>query len=96
MAFKAHAATVLLEVDPEVAWKTILRAFVKANGSRTKAAFLLGCSRSTFYRWVERLGAEEKLRTVEKILKRDGLHHGRLGGAGWHSKRRASGTSDPF
>lgn len=101
MAFRPHEIPVLIasknEADKEEAWKRILRAFVDAHGSRTRAASLLGCSRGTLAIWIAKLGIAQKLLTVEEILKRQGLHHGRRGGAGWHRNRRAQGeTSEPF
>jgi DNA invertase Pin-like site-specific DNA recombinase len=96
VSFRAHEIPVLMEQgDIEGAWAKVLKAFVAANGSRTKTASILGCSRATLAVWCKKLGIEQRLRTVEEILKKEGVHHGRRGGAGWHRNRRRE-TSDPF
>jgi hypothetical protein len=95
MAFRHHALASLIVVDPAKAKRRIKEAFVEARGSREVAASLLGCKRATLLAWIRKLATknaegmtlDEELEGIEKIAKRDGWHHGRLGGAAWHRNR---------
>ncbi len=100
MAFRHHALAALIVVDPEKAKRAIKKAFVDALGSRETAASLLGCKRATLLAWIKKLGTknpegltlDEELQGIERIAKRDGWHHGRLGGAAWHKKPESKGS----
>lgn len=89
MAYRRHDLAALIVVAPELAVKRVREAFVEGRASREAAALLLGCKRATLLAWVRRLGMQDELEQIEKIAKRDGWHHGRLGGAGCHSKKKA-------
>lgn len=75
MAYRPHALPVLIVSDPSEARQMILRAFVQANGCRARAASALGCSRSTLFQWIKKLGMGKTLEDAEKILRREGWHH---------------------
>jgi len=45
---------------------------------------LIGFWHQTFTRWAKLLKVKEKLEKLEKKSKKEGWHHGRNGGAGYH------------
>ncbi len=87
MAYRRHPMAALIVLAPEAAQKRIREMFIEGRACRESAALLLGCKRATFLAWVRKLGMESELLQIEQIAKRDGWHHGRLGGAGCHSKK---------
>jgi hypothetical protein len=93
MAFVRHRLAALIEVDPQAARKEIVAAFWKARACRADAASLLGCRRSTFMSWVERLGIAAELDQIEAQSKFEEWHHGKVGGAGCHKSKRSSKSS---
>lgn len=74
----------LIEVDPKAAAEEILRAFEKAKCHVGDSAELLGCQRQTFARWVKLLKLDKDLKRLAKRAEKEGWHHGRKGGAGFH------------
>ncbi len=93
MPYRPHALAVLIVTSPKTARERLLSAFCEANANRSKAASLLGCSRQTFAAWAKKLGVD--LDAAESVAKRDGWHHGRNGGAGWHRNKRAETSERP-
>lgn len=91
MAYRPHEMSVLVAHSPKVARERLLSAFCQANANRTRAASLLGCSRQTFGAWAKKLGVD--LDAAESVAKRDGWHHGRIGGANWHRNKRSTESS---
>lgn len=83
MAYRHHALSALLVVDPDEARRRMKKAFVDARASRTVAASLLGCGRVTFLRWAKQLGLNEWMREVEDLAKEKGWHHA-TGGLALH------------
>ncbi len=90
MAYVRHRLAALIEVDPAKAREEIANAFINARASRADAASLLSCRRSTFMQWVAKLKMGDELDEIERKAKTLGWHHGRLGGAGCHKKRKSS------
>jgi len=88
MSGRPHPIHYLIGDDPAAARRQLLAEFVKANASMVVVASQMGCSRSTLYQWVRKLGMLRELREAERIARRDGWHHGRLGK--WFLKQRAS------
>lgn len=87
--FVRHKIRALIDVDPAAARKVILDAYVKARCHIGDAAELLGCRRHAFTRWAVVLGMEDSLLEVAERAKREGWHHGRVGGGGLHRDPQA-------
>lgn len=81
MGYARKLITALIEVeDRERATGMILEAFRRAKCLRSEAARILGCDRETLAIWVRRLALEAQLTKLEAQAKRQGWHHGRVGG----------------
>lgn len=92
-----HRMTALMALDPDAARKQLLSAFVKANCHYRNAAAIVGCGVHSFARWASQLGIRDRLRALEEQAEREGWHHGKKGGAGYHKDpaeraRKASET----
>lgn len=79
-----HKMRSMIEIEPEAARKEMIDAFVKAKCHYQDASDIIGCKPHTFTRWARLLGIKEKLEKLEAKAEKEGWHHGRKGGAGFH------------
>lgn len=84
MPYVKHILRSLIEVDPKKAKVKIFGAFTKAQCHYGETAKILGCEAHSVSRWAEKLGIREILRKIEARALREGWHHGRKGGGGYH------------
>lgn len=75
----------LIEVSPEEARKVLIKAFAEARCHGGDTATALGCKYPTLTRWVTLLGMKDVMRDLEQKAKQEGWHHGRKGGAAYHT-----------
>lgn len=97
MPYVNHKMRALIELKPNEAKETILDAFTKAKCHYQETAKILGCEMHSVTRWADLLGIRDKLRRIEERARKEGWHHGREGGAGYHKDpedraRKASRT----
>ena len=75
-----HPIAALIIVDPKAAKLRILDHLRRAKMHRGDAAIAIGCAHSTFLSWVRKLDLEDEIGRLERKAKREGWHHGRIGG----------------
>ena len=80
----SHRMKALIEIDPAKARAEITDAFTKARCHYQDAAALLGATAQTYRRWARLLGVKGKLEALDEKARKQGWHHGRTGGAGFH------------
>jgi len=80
-----HKMRSLIEINPETAKREMLKAFRDASCHYQDAAERIGCKAHTFTRWARLLGIKEALEALEEKAEKEGWHHGRKGGAGFHA-----------
>lgn len=79
-----HRMMSIIEIDPDSARKEIVAAFVKAQCHYKETAEILGCKSHTVTRWARALGIKDELAKIEARAEKEGWHHGKKGGAGYH------------
>lgn len=89
MPYVNHKMRALIELSPGEAKEMIISAFKKAKCHYAVAAKILGCKQHSVTRWARILGIHEKLEQIEARAEREGWHHGRKGGAGFHKDPEA-------
>jgi hypothetical protein len=70
----------LVICDPDRARREIIRAFRDSGANRQDTAAALGVGRNALTKYVATLGITEELNELEDTAKRNGWHHGRVGG----------------
>jgi Homeodomain-like domain len=70
--FRQLDMTSLIIVDPKLAEKKILAAYVASGASLRKAAKYLDCTERTLHRWVDKLKIRDELAKLTKKAQRDG------------------------
>jgi hypothetical protein len=80
MPYRKPTLSPIVLVDPEKARRLIRKAFRDALCKRGEACKALDCSTSTLQGWIRQLGMEQELLDLEETAKKEGWHHGDVGG----------------
>lgn len=75
-----HEISALIRVQPKEAAKKVLAFLKDAKMHKGDAARQIGCAHSTLISWIRQLELAPEIEKLEAKAKKDGWHHGRVGG----------------
>lgn len=75
-----HVIAALIVADPKQARARLIERLRKARMHKGDCAAAIGCAHSTLLRWIRKLRLEPEIEKLEARARREGWHHGRVGG----------------
>jgi hypothetical protein len=91
MPYRKPHLTPFVTTDPEKVRRLIRAAMKDAKCKRSDAARILDASAATLANWIDILDMEDELQRLEIQAKKEGWHHGDVGGRPKGSTKHATG-----